>query len=224
MPYRSLLALGIASLAACATAVPAEGSDAQAGRDGSSQDDARIDAPPQIDAFCGTIEMELLTNPAFDTAPPWVESRIDQAFPIVASSPGVAALSAPNRARLGGFARARAINQDQLHQDVAIPANAMDLTLSGSYRIATLEILPGQYDLGQVDLSSTSNNPIEVVIALDDDDASSAWTPFTKTFASAHAGESVRVRLTSSSDSSDETSFYFDSLSLKATVPATACP
>lgn len=230
MSYRPLLAFGLASLAACATATPgAEGSDAQGGRDGSTPQDARPDGAPQPDAFCGTIEMELLTNPAFDSTPGnmgWTETRIDQASALVVGTGGATPLSAPNKAWLGGLERPAATNKDALHQDVAIPAGATSLTLTGSSWVASqeLNIVNIPFDIGTVELTSTSGNSLEVVIALDNLDEGTAWTAFTKTFANAHAGETVRIRMSSESDATYVTNFYFDSLSLKATVPATACP
>ncbi|HVK88921.1 MAG TPA: hypothetical protein VM513_32600 [Kofleriaceae bacterium] len=229
MLFRSVLALTVVPLAACATAVPGEGlTDAQHGSDAST-DGPRPDSPLQIDANCGQVQMELLTNEAFDGSPiaaGWVEQRIDTSAALVVDSSGdnaaIPAMSAPNKAWLGGFARATG-NSDQLHQDVAVPAGATSLTLSGAYRITTLEFF-GSFDLGQVDLASTTNNPFEVVLAVDNGDDTSTWTPFSKTFASAHAGETVRVRLTSSGDDSAGTSFFFDSLSLKATVTPSGCP
>jgi hypothetical protein len=224
MSYRPVLALGIASLTACATAAGGEGSDAQGGGDSSTPSDAGVDARPQPDANCGTIEVELLTNPAFDAGlPPWVEKRIDPAYGIIVGTGGVAALTAPNKAWLGGFAKA-APNDDQLHQDVPVPANASSLTLTGSYWVGTNETLSFAFDIGSVDLANTANNSMENVLALDNRNATTAWTPFSKTFTNVYAGQTIRILMKSSGDSNNVTNFFFDSLSLKATVPQTVCP
>lgn len=222
MSYRLLLAFGVASLTACATAAGGEGTDAQGG-DSATPIDASADAP-QSDASCGTIEMELLNNPAFDGGvSPWVEKRIDPMYGIIVGTGGVAALTSPNKAWLGGFAKA-APNDDQLHQDVAIPPGATSLTLSGSYWVGTNETFPTGFDAGSVDLASTSNNSLENVLALDNLSATTAWTPFSKTFANAYAGQTIRILMKSSGDTTNVTNFFFDSLSLKATVPQTVCP
>ena len=105
----------------------------------------------------------------------------------------------------------------------AIPAGATNLTLTGSYRVMTEELF-GSFDLAQIDLASTANSPFEVALAIDNGDDTDSWTPFTKTFGNAHGGETVRVRLSSASDDSARTNFFFDSLSLKATVTPSGCP
>ncbi|MDX2087429.1 MAG: hypothetical protein SFX73_06255 [Kofleriaceae bacterium] len=221
MSYRSVLALGVASLTACATAVPGEGPDAQSGRDGPVPSDGNVDGPPQVDADCSPMQMELLINPAFDVSGGWEETRIDPQYGIVVSTGGVAPLTAPNKAWLGGFEKPAASNKDQLHQDVTVPAGTTSLTLAGQYWVGSAEILPGSFDIGSVELASTSNNSLENVLALDNLDETTTWTPFTKTFANSYAGQTVRIRLTSAGDSSNVTNFFYDSLSLTATV---TCP
>lgn len=229
MLFRSVLALTVVPLAACATAAPGETTDAQHQGADASTDAPRPDSPLQVDANCGQVEMELLDNEAFDGTPiatGWVEQRIQMDSALIVDSSGdnaaVPAMSTPNKAWLGGFALASS-NSDQLHQDVAIPAGATNLTLTGSYRVMTEELF-GSFDLAQIDLASTANSPFEVALAIDNGDDTDSWTPFTKTFGNAHDGETVRVRLTSASDDSARTNFFFDSLSLKATVTPSGCP
>ena len=227
MSYSWILA-ALATLSACAEA--GVGLTATDARQGSDARDApiSIDAPPSIDApNCTPIMTELLVNPAFDASPlatGWTETVIDAAYPLITgASGGVAAMTAPNRAWLGGFAKA-APNTDVLRQDVMVPAGTTSLTLTGSYDLRTGELLPIPYDTAKVQLVQTNDSVIEDVLALDNSEATTAWTAFSKTFSSPHAGQTVRLRLTSTGDGSNATSFFFDSLSLIATHPAQGCP
>jgi hypothetical protein len=59
------------------------------------------------------------------------------------------------------------------------------------------------------------------VLSVSDAGATSGWTSFSRTFTGSYAGQTVRIRLRSTNDSSSATSFYFDTLALQATV---SCP
>ncbi len=238
MSYRRGTVAALALVSACAEAGvgldhPLDHPDAAVGGGGS---DAMIDAPTggtdtsmTADASCSPVTTELLMNEAFDGTPVatgWTQVKIDAAYPLVttAGPTPVTSMSAPNLVWLGGFAKPPASNKDSLTQNVTVPAGTTTLTLTGNYWVQTAEVLPGIYDHGYADLAQTSGTAIENVVSLDDDHATSAWTPFTKTFAAPHAGEMVQIKLSSAGDSTDVSNFFFDSLSLKATHPAAGCP
>lgn len=229
MLSRLALALGLASLAACANAGPGQDqpTDARPPQDTDSAPPP-VDAfvPPAPDASCAPIVMELLTNGNFDTAPlgtGWTEAPIVAGDELVASEADVGgpADTAPNVAWMGGYARS-GNNTDTLDQDIAITAGTTSLVLTGSYVVATSDGLG--LDTGHVMLVSTTNTPLEAALDVDDTGGASTWTPFSKTFGDAHAGETVRLRVTTTGDDLYATAFFFDSLSLEATIAPQGCP
>jgi hypothetical protein len=230
MLSRLALALGLASLAACAKAGPGQDQPADARPPGGTDSalPPPIDAfePPPPDASCAPIEMELLTNGNFDTAPlgtGWTETPIVAGDELVASDADVGgpADTAPNVAWMGGYARS-GNNTDALDQDIDVPAGTTSLVLTGSYLVATSDGFG--LDTGHVMLVSTTNTQLEAGLDIDDTGDASTWTPFSKTFGGAHAGETVRLRVTTTGDDLYATAFFFDSLSLKATVAPQGCP
>lgn len=180
-----------------------------------------IDAPitPAIDAPapCTVTTTNLLVNPGFDATPVgtgWIQAPIDPLYPIITAD-GTLVQSAPNKAWMAGIARAAA--NDTLHQDIAVPASATALTLTGYYEVRTQELFSA-YDFGKIELVQTGGTLIQQAWAKNNTNATTAWTAFQFTFAAPHAGQTVRLRLSTTSDATDSTSFFFDSLALTATV------
>ena len=172
-----------------------------------------IDAPPQ----CMVMTRNLLTNPSFDATPVgmgWVQAPIDPLYPIVTAD-GMLVQSAPNKAWMAGLARANA--NDTLYQDVTVPAGSTALVLTGYYEIRTQELGTTAYDNAKVELVQTGGALIQQALGRSNANATTAWTAFQFTFATPHAGETVRLRLSTASDSTYSTSFFFDSLALTAT-------
>jgi len=173
-----------------------------------------IDAPP---AGCTMMNINLLANPAFDMTPMgmgWVEAPIDPLYPIITAD-GTLVQSAPNKAWMGGLARANA--NDTLHQDFTVPAGTTALRLAGFYEVRTQELF-GVYDRAKIELVQTTGTLIQLAFAVDNNGSTTAWTPLAFNFSSPHAGATIRLRLSTTSDSTDSTSFFFDSLSVTATV------
>lgn len=229
MSYRGLIA-ALALVGGCASAGSSPGNPPDAGS-GTSMPDAGTtpvdapstpvdaptvtppDAPP---AGCTMVTRNLLVNGSFDTAPVgmgWTETPIDPMYPIVTAD-GTLVQSAPNKAWMGGFEQ---VATDVLYQDIAIPASTTTLALGGYYEIRTGELPFLAYDSAKVQLTTTSNAVLQTVLDLDNLDSTTAWTPFTVGFATTYAGQTIRVRLTTTSDATDATSFYFDTLTLTAT-------
>ncbi len=202
--------------------------------------DAAIDAPPHIDAAidahvvdahmvdappdaCVPITTELLANPAFDLTPVgtgWTEQNIDNAYPIITADDGIVEQSAPYKAWMGGLSGSDENTTsvtDQLYQDVTVPANTTSLVLTGYREVRTTETGTSVYDTGNVDLLQTNGSPIEAILAENNAAPTTAWTPFSHTFTANVAGQTVRLRFTTTNDITNATSFYFDTLSLKAT-------
>jgi hypothetical protein len=188
--------------------------------------DAPVDAAIHIDAppdACVPITTELLANPAFDLATlgqGWTEANIDNAYPIVTGDDGIVEQSAPYKAWMGGFAgsdKSTTSLTDQLYQDFTVPANTTTLVLTGYREVRTAETGTTVYDTGNVDLLQTNGSPIEAILAENNAAPTTAWTLFSHTFGGNLSGQTVRLRFTTTNDVSNATSFYFDTLSLKAT-------
>ncbi len=180
---------------------------------------APIDASTMIDAACTPVTMQLLLNPSFDATPigtGWVQTPVDPMFPLITPDDGVAEHTAPNKLWMGGILD----GDDEAYQNVTIPAGTNRLVLRGQLDIRSDEFFPGVYDHSTVALTTTANVVLETVLANDDDDETTGWTPFQKIFAQAYAGQTVRVRVRSDNDGSDATSFFYDTLVLEATI----CP
>ena len=177
------------------------------------------DDTPAIDAPvpCTVTTTNLLVNPSFDGTPVgtgWVQAPIDPLYPIITPD-GTLVQSTPNKAWMGGIARANA--NDTLHQDITVPASATALSLTGFYEIRTQE-LGGTYDRAKIELVQTGGALIQEAFNKHNSNATTAWTALQFTFATPHAGETLRLRLSTASDPTDSTSFFFDSLALTATV------
>jgi len=177
-----------------------------------------IDAPVMIDAGCTPTTTELLLNPALDLTPravSWTEVS-GQAVDLITDQAGTpAAHTAPYRAWLGGFDS----NSDALFQTVTIPANTTKLELSGVYAVGTGETTTTiQYDHGDIALANTAGTIVEDVLPLSNLSVTTvAWTSFDHIFAATFSGQTLQVRMTATGDVSNATSFFFDTLSLKAT-------
>ncbi len=180
-----------------------------------------IDAPitPAIDAPgpCTVTTTNLLINASFDGTPVgtgWVQAPIDPLYPIITAD-GTLVQSAPNKAWMAGLARANA--NDTLYQDITVPAGATALALTGYYEIRTQELV-GVFDRAKIELVQTGGALIQQAFAKDNTHATTAWTALQFTFATPHAGETIRLRLSTTSDPTDSTSVFFDSLALTATI------
>ena len=231
------LAAGLAA-AACATAEPpgsgggtdARRTDARIATDGSVIDGPAIDAGVVVDArpidaaipidgatMCTPVVVQRLINPAFDNAPlgtGWVQTLIDPLYPPITPDDGVPEHTAPNKAWMGGLLS----GDDEIRQDVMIPAGTTRLVLRGVYDVRTDEFFAGVYDTSTVQLTTTANAVLDTVLSLNDDGGTAAWTPFQRIFAQPFAGQTVRVLIRSHNDETDASSFFYDSLALEATV------
>ena len=188
--------------------------------------DAHVDAAPMIDAppdACVPITTELLVNPAFDlptVGQGWTEVNIDNTYPIITGDDGIVEQTAPYKAWMGGLAGTDENTTsvtDQLYQDVVVPAGTTSLVLTGYREVRTAETGTTVYDTGNVDLLQTNGSPIEAVLAENNAAPTTAWTAFSHTFGGNLSGMTVRLRFTTTNDITNATSFYFDTLSLKAT-------
>lgn len=178
---------------------------------------------------CTPMQIEQLKNPSFDLAPVgtmWIEAPFDATLPIITGDVGITQQSAPYYAWMGGVQGTDygvSTCTDTLYQDIAIPATATTLVLTGYYEVRTGETGSTVYDTGSLALTQTNGTVIESVFTqqqLNNAHATTSWTAINHTFTNVPAGQTVRLFFTTSNDITNPTSFYFDSLSLEAM----ACP
>ena len=180
-----------------------------------------IDAPitPAIDAPgpCTVTTTNLLVNPSFDATPigtGWTQAPIDAAYPIITSDWPAGRATEQGMDAAPCSANAQTTRSTRMSPcPRARPSSSSPATT----RFRTQE-LGGVYDRAKIQLVQTGGTLIEEALAKTNSNATTAWTAFQFTFATPHAGETVRLRLSTASDSTDSTSFFFDSLALTATV------
>jgi hypothetical protein len=176
-----------------------------------------IDGPP-IDAPCTIQTVQLLANPSFDASPMgtgWVQAPYDAAYPLIADDiPGAGEHTAPNAVWMGGFLSAT----DNMYQLVAIPASTTALQLRGQRWIGTEETGTTVYDSVRLQIRSSTGTMLEQLVQWSNANSNAAWAPFVLSTVSPYAGQQVRVYLESSTDSTLNTNFFFDTFVLEATV------
>jgi hypothetical protein len=170
---------------------------------------------------CVPLTTELLANPVFDVTPvAWTQQPIDPLYPDITGD-GFTAQSAPYKVWLGGFTgqqKGVLSVTDVVYQNVVVPAGTTQLVLTGYYAGGTAETsTTTAYDTAALGLTQTNGTPIESVLALSNLSHVATWTAFSHTFTANVAGQTVRLRMTSTNDYTNLTNFFFDTFSLKAT-------
>ncbi|CAN5915767.1 hypothetical protein BH11MYX2_BH11MYX2_22080 [soil metagenome] len=186
-----------------------------------------IDAPmvdaATPDAMCTPVTTELLINGPLDLPPAgtgWTQMPGDPTYPLITTTGSLAADTPAYKAWLGGLAADDyGLDEidDVLYQDVTIPANTTNLVFSARYVVSTGEPDPTAiYDYGAVGVLDGST--VVFVQNLDNSTTTgTTWTAVNKTSAANLSGKTLRVQAEASNDYFYPTSFYFDSMSLKAT-------
>ncbi|HEY4177186.1 MAG TPA: hypothetical protein VGM90_10155 [Kofleriaceae bacterium] len=181
-------------------------------------DSAMVDAA-MPDAMCTPVTSELLNNGPLDLGGTgWTQQPGDPAYPLITTSGSLAADTPAYKAWLGGLeADSYGLDEidDVMYQDVVIPANTTSLTFSAKYVVSTAETDPTVYDYGAV--GALDGSTVVFVKNLDNTTPVASWTPYTATVTTNLSGKTIRVQAEASNDVFYPTSFYFDSLSLKAT-------
>lgn len=164
---------------------------------------------------CTPMMVDLLQNGNFEGGTTgWTETQY-QSNPIITDQ-GIAGQTPTQKAWLGGVTGAPA--NDALTQDIAVPASATNVKLTGYYEVRTGETGSTVYDTGDIELLSSSGAQLEAIGHYDNAHATTAWTAFSHTFTANLAGTTVRLRMKSSNDSLNASAFYFDTLALTAMV------
>jgi hypothetical protein len=190
--------------------------------DASESDAAMIDAAPDAPLPCTEVMTELLENPAFDGTPMgsmWMQTPISATYPLITDqgqtgTSGITEQSAPYDAWLGGLA-----GTDVLWQDITIPGRTKQIALSGFYEVRTGETVANAVDTGSLAFTDMANAPIATIQALDNTKKTTTWTTinYAVTNAPMYSGMTIRLRMTSTNNGTLFTSFWWDTLSIKAT-------
>jgi hypothetical protein len=176
-------------------------------------------APPTPDAAptCTVQTVQLLLNQNFDGAPAginWTQIAADPMYPPIGAPPAtVTPVSAPNIAWMGGLLSAT----DRVYQDVAIPASATAVELRVNRWIATEE-LGGQFDTLTIQLRTTADVTLANLANWSNSNQSTTWVAANLPSPSPYAGQTIRVHLQSTTDSTLNTNFFLDSFQLAVTA------
>jgi hypothetical protein len=159
----------------------------------------------------GTATQQLLVNPSFDLGPGsgWQEISPYEVLWQYTTAQDIMPQSPTYQAWLAGYDSAN----DDIYQDVAVPAGATNITLSFYYAVFTQEITSGIYDT--LDVSYGVNGGAYTLLTeFDDNHPTSTWTRFSTTLPASVAGTTLELDFNAITDSSDITSFYIDTVSL----------
>jgi hypothetical protein len=88
---------------------------------------------------------------------------------------------------------------------------------SGVFDVRTAETSTFAFDTADLAVTRTDGTPIQTVMALSNLTPKTGWTSFEVTLPPGLSGQTIRVRVTSSNDFVDFTSFFFDSFAIVAT-------
>ena len=171
--------------------------------------------PGPPDAGCVDVVAQLLANPSFDLGPGggWQESSSEAVITTASSFP-VAVQSGGYAAWLGGILS----STDALYQNVAIPAGATNMQITGYRWTDTEETGSTAYDHLRVTIRNPQNAILETLGAWSNLNTNTTWASFSFTPTGSYAGQSIRLYFESTTDVSLNTNFYLDTIALRVTV------
>jgi hypothetical protein len=184
---------------------------------------------PDASTGCTTSTTNLLSNANFDTGPGamWTETGGAGELILKGTNLPHPAHSGTYAAYLGGYDN----GTDTLTQTIIVPAGTTALRFTGQRWVETAEAANETtvYDTLKIEIlaGTTGTTLLEAIppapaVAYSNRTVTTAWTPFDFALASAYAGQTIRLKLTAVTDDSGifttPTSFFFDTISLEATV------
>ncbi|MBL4633742.1 MAG: hypothetical protein JKY56_07710 [Kofleriaceae bacterium] len=180
-----------------------------------------VDAMIPDASNCVVGPLQLLTNGNIDLgAVSWSETS-GGGYPLMVDQSTVTGLTADTPtfvAWLGGYSPTSGVGIDTLIQDIVVPIDATPIVFAGKIRIATEETSSIPYDQLKLEiLDSGTDVVLEQILIWSNDDANSAWETFSGTSVGNYAGQTIRVRFISTTDTSLNTSFFLDTLSASTT-------
>jgi hypothetical protein len=169
---------------------------------------------PQCETF------ELLTDGDLETSSGtvWIEVS-SGGYALIRDSSNLGSVS-PESGNQAAWMGGATSEESGLGEEVYIPSGTVELTASGYYGVMGTDLGTGDYaalSLGD----PVSSSVLGIFQTWYGDEYTVPWQYFTFTVdGSALGGSTVNYLIASSTDSADNTNFYFDNLSLTATV----CP
>jgi hypothetical protein len=165
-----------------------------------------------------TTSTNLLQNPGFESgATSWTQSSL-AGWDLI--STGGIAHSGITMAWLGGYDAAN----DSIEQRVSIPANISSANIEFWYAISTTEpITSGALDVLTLELYSVSGTRMATLATLSNlDSTAGGWVKSPSFNLSTFKGQTVNLRFTATTDTTDSTDFFVDDVSLTASSRSTA--
>jgi hypothetical protein len=228
------LLIAVLALAACGGVKENAGADGSTGSGADAGDEPGSDAAPGDDqpapdaappGACRDGVTPLLANGGFEQAEPppvgalgWVEDPSPATYP---EDQIPVEVPEGRRAALIGSA---VQSEVRLTQTFQVPETAESLTVSGLTCVQTEETGQTEIDTARLLLLDDSAAVLEELASgsnLDADGCPSGWTRETIEGIEAHAGEALQLQFLGTFSDGQQTSFYFDDVSLDALGP---CP
>jgi hypothetical protein len=200
--------------------VPAVASSAEPGSEPASDSAAAVTGDTaEHTGACPVVE--LITNGAFDVSDEtgWIQSSAKWETLVVGETEaGAAPHSGAALARLGGYVGTSELPADDtLLRTVPVPESATELEFSVHTRVTTEDAAPQGNDTLYIALDSEA---VYADLALDDTDVHDTWQEYSQPVSDLAAGKTLVLLISTHNDDANATSFFVDSVSLKARV----CP
>jgi subtilisin family serine protease len=156
----------------------------------------------------------IIQNPGFESGgASWTQTS-SGGYSLIAMGGVTPAHSGSYYALLGGYDLAT----DTLEQSVTIPANAVTAKLEFWYQISTQETSCYGCDVLTVQLYPANSSYPSTLKTLSNNDATGGWVKSSTFDLSAYQGQTVRLLFSVSTNSTKNTTFLIDDISLSATV------
>jgi hypothetical protein len=161
-------------------------------------------------------EVELLVDGGFDDGSgAWIEVS-SGGFPLIQDAAGLGSVT-PHSGSYAAWLGGAPLEDSGLGQPVLVPEGTVSLTASGFFGLTSTD--PGLADYAYATIGSDDSGIAQTFAMWDPRDATTPWVPFTSTTDAADlAGLSLTFLIGSTTDDVENTNFFFDSLSLTATV------
>jgi hypothetical protein len=161
----------------------------------------------------GGTTTSLVTNGGFESGSTgWSQQTAASSSIIVSNS--ALARTGSGVAFLGGYNN----GLDVLSQNIAIPADATQVSVQYWYRIGTNETVAQPYDILSVRLQNASGVDLATIASYSNVNAASAWTQSPAFDLSAYRGQTIRLVFRVTTDEDLTTAFYVDDVTLIATT------
>lgn len=179
--------------------------------------DAMVGPPDAMG--CTTQMVQLLSNENLDlgSGSGWIENGAG--YPIILSptDPTYPLPVTPQTGNYAGWMGGVDSATRSMYQDIAVPAGATGMSVTG-YRYIATEETSGVWDVFTITIRNTSNSVLETLGSLSNANATDSWLNFTYTPISSYAGQTVRLHFENTNDIINNTNFFIDSFAVRVTA------